>query len=165
MLFPQGMLKTRINYDLLVGNKYSKWTVLGYLQGKPRVKILCVCECGRESKIQFNALINNRSKSCLSCAPKKHGFYGTPTNRVWSGARNRCSNPNNKDYANYGGRGIKMCERWNNFENFLADMGEKPAHKSLDRINNDGDYEPGNCRWATCSEQNSNQRKRSERVK
>lgn len=72
--------------------------------------------------------------------------------------KNRCLNPNATDYARYGGRGITICERWLTFANFLADMGERPEGRTLDRINNSGNYEPGNCRWATASEQQLNKR-------
>lgn len=153
--------KKNIDYDSLIGKKYSKWTIVSYFSAKQCIMINCICECGTNSNIQSNALINGRSKSCKFCAPKKHGLYNTPTNRSWSGARNRCNNANNRDYANYGGCGIIFSERWLKFENFLSDMGQRPEGLSLDRINNDGNYEPGNCRWATPSEQNSNQRKRN----
>jgi hypothetical protein len=74
--------------------------------------------------------------------------------------KTRCYNPNIKKFKNHGGRGISVCDRWlNSFENFLADMGEKPTGLTLDRIDNDGNYEPSNCRWTTWSEQNKNRRK------
>jgi hypothetical protein len=77
--------------------------------------------------------------------------------------KSRCLNTNNKDYASYGGRGISVCARWMTFDNFLADMGRKPAPGlSIDRINNDGNYEPSNCRWATQQQQRKNQRPRSQ---
>jgi hypothetical protein len=82
------------------------------------------------------------------------------THLCWKNMRSRCSNVRDKSYVNYGGRGIKVCARWESFDFFLADMGLKPANLSLDRINNDGDYEPTNCRWTNSTEQNRNRRGR-----
>ena len=90
----------------------------------------------------------------------KHGLTGTPEHNIWCGIRRRCRNPRDRIYAYYGGRGIRVCERWNDFSNFLADMGRRPspAH-SIDRFpNKDGDYEPCNCRWATRQQQMRNKR-------
>lgn len=90
----------------------------------------------------------------------KHGHaapsHVSPTYRTWQGMKNRCSNPKDPYWHIYGGKGITVCQRWATFENFLADMGERPAGKSLDRINGNGNYEPGNCRWATQREQIAN---------
>lgn len=91
--------------------------------------------------------------------PPTHGMTRTPTWRSWSSMMTRCYNENHKGFKYWGGRGITVCDRWKNFENFLADMGSRPAGNSIDRIDNDSGYEPSNCRWATAAQQLSNTRK------
>ena len=88
----------------------------------------------------------------------KHRMIKTGVYKSWISLRRRCNSPTYSNYHNYGGRGITVCERWNKFENFYADMGDRPEGASIDRINNDGNYEPNNCRWATHSQQMKNRR-------
>ena len=89
----------------------------------------------------------------------RHGLSKTPEYNAWVNMKARCLNPNHKAYSDYGGRGISVCDRWLNLENFLADMGSRPTAKhSLDRIDNNGDYSAENCKWSTKAEQSNNQR-------
>lgn len=105
----------------------------------------------------------DEQRSSLSSKMTRHGLTGSPTYNTWASMKQRCLNPNSPKYRLYGGRGITICDRWLKFENFLADMGERPPGLTLDRIDNDGDYEPGNCRWATSTQQIANRRPQSPR--
>jgi hypothetical protein len=120
---------------------------------------LCQCECGNTNTVQGGTLLNGRTLSC-GCLQREtattHGMEHTLTYTVWAQMKARCLNSKHKSYERYGARGIEVCDRWLKFENFYADMGEKPRGRSLDRVDNNGNYEPLNCRWASNLEQNNN---------
>jgi hypothetical protein len=125
---------------------------------------LCRCDCGNETLVAGSSLRTGNTQSC-GClrrlgSRRTHGRTGTSEYRTWRVMRERCSNPNNKDYKDYGGRGIKVCARWDKFENFYADMGPRPKGLTLGRIDNEDDYYPENCKWETWIEQARNRRPR-----
>lgn len=130
---------------------------------------LCRCDCGTEKLVKSGALTGGNTASC-GCLHREvmtpHGATvggkRSPEYLAWGHMRRRCQDPQHPQFRNYGGRGIAVCERWQEFQNFLADMGARPSPRhSLDRIDNDGSYEPGNCRWATKDVQQHNRRARS----
>lgn len=161
----KGNLK--YNIDDYIGKKFGKWTILEYVGNKNGDRyVRCRCECGKEQEINFLRVISGGSKACLSCREKTHGNSDSPLYTVWLDMKRRCYNPKNTHYADYGGRGISICNEWMDFGCFYDwaistgydESKAKTRQCTLDRIDTNGNYEPNNCKWSNQCEQNANKR-------
>jgi len=151
----------------LTNQTFGRLTVIGAAERdqRGRIRWLCICNCGTNTTVASSDLCSGNTQSC-GCLSSEliinrnstHGL-GKPTGySSWAGMKSRCDSPNNFKYSNYGGRGISYDQQWSEFENFYADMGDRPEGSSLDRINNDGNYCKDNCKWSTPEEQANNTR-------
>lgn len=155
----------RVNFIDIAGRKFGRLVVVSYYGG-PRQSWICRCDCGTDTIVRGDSLKSGRTQSCGCLSAQSttdrqttHKMTKTPEYVAWQNAKDRCSNPNSKMWPRYGGRGIAMCTEWvADFSAFLSYIGRRPSSKySLDRYpNNDGNYEPGNVRWATENQQKRN---------
>ena len=145
----------RVCEDIARRQQYGRWTLICLMEKGKHEKWLAQCSCGKEKTVYLCNLKTGRSTSC-GCHRKElsqtrnttHGQTGkTRTYKCWSHMKGRCLNEKDHAYKDYGGRGIKVCERWMKFENFFQDMGHCPPEHSIERVNVNGDYEPSNCVW------------------
>lgn len=162
----------------MTGERYGRLVCLRPAEVRDKsggLRWMCRCDCGNTTLVQRGNLVGGTVTSCGCYRIEvnyqngkgiKHGHASNPSGayKTWEAMRGRCNNPNSDWYHRYGGRGIEVCERWDSFANFLADMGERPEGMTIDRIDSDGNYGPDNCKWATHKEQSNNKSKINSKI-
>lgn len=152
------------------GRRFGRLVAISRAENKGKItRWLCICDCGSSKTVRAPNLYSGNTKSCgcihkemLTATKTTHGLTGKPEYKAWVDMVARCTQPHKINYPNWGGRGIKVCSRWMDARNFYEDMGDKPhPNLTLERRDNEGNYEPSNCYWATWEEQQNNKRPKS----
>ena len=150
-------------YKNLVNKRFGDYTVIAETEKRNPTMFLCRCKCENEVEVRSGDLINGSSKGCRKCTNITHNMTETRLHRTWSDMKTRCYNSKNEYFKDYGGRGIIICDEWKNDFISFYEWATRNGYKNdltIDRVNNDGNYEPNNCKWSTMKEQNNNQRRK-----